>query len=62
MNFLPDVSVGRPCSENSGIDRPWQTSSLIALYDRDAVVQPVSARNAGGERSLFFFLRQTLFN
>ena len=51
MNFLPDVSVGRSHSENSSIDKPQQTSSLTALYDRDAVVQPVSARNTGRERS-----------
>ena len=51
MNFLPDVSIGRPHSENSGIGRPWQTSSLTALYDRDAVIQPVSAQNTGRERS-----------
>ena len=38
MNFLPDVSVGKPCSENSGIGRPQQTSSLTALYDRDVVI------------------------
>ena len=51
MNFLFDVSVGKPHSENSGIDRPWQMSSLTALYDRDAVIWPVSAQNTGGERS-----------
>ena len=51
MNFLPDVSIGRPCLKNSGIGRPQQTSSLTALYDRDVVVQPVSAWNAGRERS-----------
>ena len=38
INFLPDVSVGKPHSENSGIGRLWQMSSLIALYNRDAVV------------------------
>ena len=51
MNFLPDVSVGRSHSENSGIGKPQQTSSLTALYDRDAVIQPVSAQNMGRERS-----------
>ena len=51
MNFLSDVSIGRPYSENSGIDRPQQTSSLTALYDRDVIIQPVSAQNMGGERS-----------
>ena len=51
MNFLPDVSIGRPRSENSGIGRPRQTSSLTALYDRDVVVRPVSAQNTGRERS-----------
>ena len=51
MNFLLDVSIGRPHSENSSIGRPWQMSSLTALYDRDVVVRPVSAWNAGGERS-----------
>ena len=38
MNFLSDVSIGRPHSENSGIGRPQQMSSLTALYDRNAVV------------------------
>ena len=38
MNFLPDVSVGRSHSENSGIGRLRQMSSLTALYDRDVVV------------------------
>ena len=53
MNFLPDVSVGKSYSKNSNVDKPWQTSSLTALYDRDVVIWPVSAQNTSGERSYF---------
>ena len=62
MNFLLDVSVGRSYSENSDIGRPWQMNSLTALYDRDAVIRPVSARNVGGERSHLQADEQEVFN